>query len=95
MVNTVLPSLLVTSDIEMSYKLDESEFYPSFVQENFSLKYYFFGIAVVSILFVYGCVRSLCYPLIGRNIEFAGHIMALKAMSLVVYPTYAEYVNFS
>ena len=29
-----------------------------------------------------------------RNVELAGHILALKTISLVVYPTYAEYVNF-
>lgn len=42
-----------------------------------------------------GFFRSICYPLMGRNIEIAGHLMALKAMPLAVYPTFAEYVNFS
>ena len=29
-----------------------------------------------------------------RNVEIAGHVLALKTMSIAVYPTYAEYVNF-
>ena len=56
---------------------------------------YIVGLLIVGLLFVYGLVRSACYPLIGRNIEIAGHLIALKTMPLVVYPTFAEYVNFS
>ena len=29
-----------------------------------------------------------------RNVELAGHCLSLKTVSLVVFPTYAEYVNF-
>jgi hypothetical protein len=50
---------------------------------------------VVGLLFVYGLARATCLPLMGRNVEIAGHLFALKAMPLVVFPVYAEYVNFS
>lgn len=79
----------------MSYHLDASEFYTSYVLKNFRLNFYLFGLVVVGLLFLYGFVRSVCYPLFGRNIEIAGHLLAIKTMPLVVYPTYAEYVNFS
>ena len=29
-----------------------------------------------------------------RNCEIVGHVLALKCFSLVVFPSYAEYVNF-
>ena len=93
-INNVLPSVLLSSDLSMSNNLDDSTFYVSFVKESFSLYFFIFGTVVVSTLFIYGFLRAACLGMYSRNVELAGHCLALKTVSLVVFPTYAEYVNF-
>ena len=78
----------------MKKDLDDSHFYISFVKESYSLYLFLFGVIVVGLLFIYGCIRATCLGFYSRNTEFVGHILALKTFSLVVYPSYAEYVNF-
>ena len=93
-IGTVLPSVLTASDLILSYDLTESEFYISYVEASYSLNFYLFGLIVAILLFVYGFCRATCLALYGRNVEIAGHIFALKSLSAVVFPTFAEYVNF-
>ena len=56
--------------------------------------YFVFGVVIVLFSLVYGLSRASCLGMYSRNLEFYGHVLALKSMSLVVFPTYAEYVNF-
>ena len=93
-VNNVLPSVLLSTDLSMTNSLDDSNFYPSFVSQKYSLYYYLFGVVIVGLLFFYGLARATCLGMYSRNAELVGHCLALKTVSLVVYPTYAEYVNF-
>jgi hypothetical protein len=88
-INNVLPSLLVTSDLALSYSLNDSTFYVTYVQESFTLYYYTFGVCVVVFNLVYGLSRATCLSMYARNLEIFGHVLALKSMSLVVFPTYA------
>ncbi len=91
---SILPSILTSSDLVLTYDLNDSEFYASFVEASFSLNFYLFGLIVTILLFLYGFCRATCLSLYGRNMEIAGHIFSVKTLSMVVYPTYAEYVNF-
>lgn len=93
-INNVLPSILISTDLSMSNSLDDSTFYISYVKSSYSLHYYLFGVITISTLFFYGLIRVACLGMYSRNIELVGHLLALKTVSLVVYPTYAEYVNF-
>lgn len=93
-INNVLPSVLISEDLVMSYDLDDTSFYVTFVKESYSLYFFLFGACFIGLLFLYGFCRATCLSLYSRNLEIVGHVLALKTISLVVYPTYAEYVNF-
>ena len=93
-INNVLPSVLISQDLSMSYSLNESEFYITYVNSQYSYYFYIFGLLVVIFCLIYGFCRATCLGLYSRNIEIFGHALALKTMSLVVFPSYAEYVNF-
>ena len=93
-INNVLPSVLLSSDLSMSNSLDDSTFYVSFVNQSFSLYFFIFGTSIIGLLFIYGFMRACCLGMYSRNVELVGHCLALKTVSLVVYPTYAEHVNF-
>ena len=67
-VSNVLPSVLISGDLSMSNSLDDSTFYVSFVKESFSLYFFIFGTVVVSLLFVYGCLRATCLGMYSRNV---------------------------
>ena len=73
----------------MSNDLDDSTFYVSYVNEQFSLYFFIFGVVIIVSLFLYGLFRASCFGMYSRNIELVGHCLALKTISLVVYPTYA------
>ena len=87
-INNVLPSVLVTSDLKMNYDMSDSTFYVTYVKESFSLYFFLFGTIVVTFCFLYGIIR-VCLGFYSRNSELIGHAFALKTISLVVFPTYA------
>ena len=93
-ISNVLPSILISNDLSLSNSLDDSTFYSSYIKEEFSLYYFLFGTVLVSLLFMYGLIRIFLLGMPSRNAEMVGHCLALKTISLVVYPTYAEYVSF-
>jgi len=88
-INSVLPSILISQDLSMSYNLNDSTFYVTYVQEQYAYYFFIFGVIVVGFCLVYGFCRATCLGLYSRNIELLAHAVALKSMSLVVYPTYA------
>jgi hypothetical protein len=66
-VNNVLPSILLSSDLSMSYSMNDSQFYVTYVQETFQFYYYIFGVVVVSLCLLYGFCRATCLSLYSRN----------------------------
>ena len=66
-INAVLPSILLTSDLSLSYDLNDSTFYVTYVHESYSSHFSLFGYIVVALLFLYGLARATCLEMYGRN----------------------------
>ena len=67
-INNVLPSVLIAQDLSMSNSLDDSTFYVSYVNEQFSLYFFVFGVVIIGLLFIYGMARASCLGMYSRNI---------------------------
>ena len=67
-INNVLPSILISQDLALSYDLNDSTFYVTYVQEQYGLYFFIFGVLVVSFCLVYGFCRATCLGLYSRNI---------------------------
>ena len=59
------------------------------------MSFYLYGLSLTVLLFLYSLIRGICYPHFSRHAEISGHLFALKTIPLLVYPTFAEFINFS
>lgn len=95
LLSSVLPNLLTDSDLSLGYSLDDPEFYSSYMNEVYNTYYYVFGIVLTCLLFCNFLMKALCTVVHSSNHGYImGHIFALKTVSISLYPTYGEYINY-
>lgn len=93
---SILPNLLADSSLTLGYSLDDPEFYNSYISSVYNTYYYIVGIVVTCVLFFNFLMKALCTVTHSNNHGYImGHIFALKTVSISLYPTYGEYINYS
>jgi hypothetical protein len=96
LLSTVLPNLLTDSDLTVGYNLDDPEFYNSYMSSVYNTYYYVFGMVVTCILFFNFMMKALCTVTHSSNHGYImGHIFAIKTVSISLYPTFGEYINYA
>ena len=92
---TILPELTTTSDYVASDSLDDPEFYSSYIKEHHQMYWYLVGVIYLSLWVLYCLIRAYRYPFLTRHSsEIIPHLLMVKTVPLVIYPTYAEYVSY-
>ena len=95
LMSAMLPNLLISSALTMGYNLDDPQFYNSYINSVYNTHYYIIGMAVTCLLFLNYLIKALCtVPHSNNHGSIVGHVFALKAVSISLYPTFGEYINY-
>lgn len=90
----VMPNVQQAGDLYLTYSLSDPSFYVS-VLRNHQYYYFIFGALVTLMLFIGFSIKLCCIvPRSSDRGAIIPHILAIKCGGLVLYPTYAEYINY-
>ena len=93
-VKAVLPTTSQSGDLKLGYNINQPEFVASTLK-LYNHFFYIFGIVVTIYMFAFYFVKSVIIEPRGRDKgELIAHILLLKTPVLMVYPSYAEMINY-
>lgn len=92
---TLMPNISLQGPVSVDYSLGEPEFYTSVITVGSESYLFIIGIIVTLFLFIKYLVKALKTVPYSPNIgNIIGHVFALKTGGMILYPTYAEYIDF-
>lgn len=90
---SILPSS-THSSLSLAYNINRPEFVASTLK-LLPFYYHIFGIVVTVYMFLFYLARSLWWNPRGKDRgELAAHVLLVKSAALMVYPSYAEMVDY-
>jgi hypothetical protein len=92
-VSSVLPSASHGGGLYLNYNANQPEFMASLQQLN-SYYYWIFGLIVTLYMILFYGAKMVVLPRKKDNGELIAHILFLKCPALVVYPAYAELIDY-
>ena len=91
---TLLPTSLHGGDLYLSYNAHSPEFIASAIS-IFDYNYHYFGIVMAIYLFVFYFAKGVVIDVKGKDKgQLIAHILLLKTPVLMLYPTYAELIDY-
>ena len=93
--NKILPNYAHSGALSVSYNLDGSEFYASYVQYNSNFILSIIGIFFVVVLFIKYSIKALATVPESLNPgNIIPHVLAFKIGALLLFPTFMEYIQY-
>jgi hypothetical protein len=93
-VKSVLPSTSQSGSLQLSYNINQPEFVASTLKLHAHF-FHVFGIVVTIYIFIFYLFKAVVINPHGRDKgELIAHILLLKTPVLMVYPSYAEMINY-